>query len=329
MMRLSLMRDVMRDLQGKGAVVRAVVDRWEHDPDSVRFLRASANFVFTFTAKGAPRVLRFNHASERHAAVVQAEVELLRRLGSRGVLVAPPVASRLGNDVEVVPTELGEFSATVFDFIGGTQPETEELNEGMFARWGNALATLHDATASCRAAGRPSWRDHLAFVDETLPAQATPALRLLRRVRRSLEALPINDDTFGLIHFDFELDNLVWQGERVWALDFDDCAHYWLAADVAFALRDLFGDRPAGVTLDDDRVRAFVGGYRDVRNLSDADLAAVPLFLAAHNLLTYARLKRALGGDPPPDEPDWLGGLRRRLASKVEAYEAGFADASL
>jgi Ser/Thr protein kinase RdoA (MazF antagonist) len=64
---------------------------------------------------------------------------------------------------------------------------------------------------------------------------------------------------------------------------FDDCAHYWFAADMAFALRNLFHDRPSGVKFEGDRLRAFVSGYRDVRNLADKNLAAIPLSLSAPN----------------------------------------------
>lgn len=328
-MSLNLMCDVMHDLAQNGAVAHTVLNRYEHDPGSTRFLRASSNFVFTFTAQSVPRVLRFNHVRERRSDVVQAEIDLIRHLGSRGVLTAQPVISRVGHEVEVVPTKLGTFSVVAFDFISGTQPESNELSESMFARWGTALATLHNAVVGHQASGRPSWHDHLGFIREYLPAKATLAREMLRSVSRKLEALPINKDTFGLIHFDFEPDNLIWQAEQVWAIDFDDCAYYWFAADMAFALRDLFHDRPSGVDLDDNRVRAFVSGYRDMRGMSDEELSALPLFLAAHNLLMYARLRRSLGDAPDTEEPEWLGGLRRRLKSKVVAYEADFADTSL
>lgn len=43
--------------------------------------------------------------------------------------------------------------------------------------------------------------------------------------------------------------------------DFDDCAHYWFAADVAYALRDLYEDRIERIDLADRRLRAFAEGY--------------------------------------------------------------------
>ena len=52
-----------------------------------------------------------------------------------------------------------------------------------------------------------------------------------------LGALPVDRDRYGLIHFDFELDNLYWRDQTIGMLDFDDCAHYWYAADIAFWLK--------------------------------------------------------------------------------------------
>jgi len=85
----------------------------------------------------------------------------------------------------------------------------------------------------------------------------TAVRRELGQIALSLGALPASPATSGLIHFDFELDNLVWRGEAVGILDFDDCAHYWYAADIAFALRDLFD---GGADLDHRSFREFVGG---------------------------------------------------------------------
>src|SRR2546430_7254258 len=55
-----------------------------------------------------------------------------------------------------------------------------------------------------------------------------------------LSALTVTETNSGLIHGDFELDNLFWQDDTIALLDFDDCSYSWYVADVAFALRDLF-----------------------------------------------------------------------------------------
>ena len=58
--------------------------------------------------------------------------------------------------------------------------------------------------------------------------------------------------------------------------DCNDCAQYWFAADVAYALRDLYDDRIERIDLGDPRLRAFAAGYRAVRPLPDRNLRLLP-----------------------------------------------------
>ena len=130
--------------------------------------------------------------------------------------------------------------------------------------------------------------------------------------------------SFGLIHFDMEADNLRWQDGAPTVFDFDDCAHSWFAADVAYALRDLYGDRIERIDLADWRLRAFVAGYRAERPLPESDLRLLPLFVRAHNLSWFARLHRSVGADMPPGQPDWLTALRAKLLGTMDGFRDGF-----
>jgi Ser/Thr protein kinase RdoA (MazF antagonist) len=137
-----------------------------------------------------------------------------------------------------------------------------------------------------------------------------------------LAQLPVRDDNFGLIHYDFELDNLIWNRETVGIVDFDDCARYWFAADIAFALRDAFGDNPNAVDLENPIAWQFLSGYRSARQIHDADLQFVPLFLALHNLVTISKLQDALKPSDAVVEPEWLIALRTKLQTKINFYRA-------
>ena len=124
-------------------------------------------------------------------------------------------------------------------------------------------------------------------------------------------------DTYGLIHFDFELDNLIWQGRTVQMLDFDDCSRGWYAADIAFALRDHFD---AGGDLHATGMRAFLGGYAAHTPLADEQIAQIPLFLRLVRLIQFARIIRALNITKDSGQPDWLSGLIDKLKDRMDAY---------
>ncbi|HEX2283126.1 MAG TPA: phosphotransferase [Thermomicrobiales bacterium] len=161
-------------------------------------------------------------------------------------------------------------------------------------------------------------RDQLEQVKCVLPKDAPAVREELHRLESALDALPVDQDTYGLIHFDFELDNLIWQGRTVQMLDFDDCSFAWFAADIAFALRDCFD---AGASLSTPGVHAFLDGYATQSRLSDEQIAQIPLFSRLARLIQFARIARALDLTRTPVQPDWLSGLIDTLENRMNAYQ--------
>ncbi len=322
MMKLSLMRSLMDtvDPHWHSPVADEILARWPHDPPGAWLLRASSNFVFGFKQGGKPYILRFVHASQRSPAALQAEVDFLRYLSNRGVRANQPVPSLSGEDIVSLDTPIGACHALVFEAFSGEQFETDDLDQPRLFAWGKAAGELHNACQGYPGTGRPSWQDQLASAAASLPAQDTLARQALDQLSDQLAHLPVSEQNFGLIHFDLESDNLIWEGLLTGIIDFDDCATNWFAADIAFALRDLFGDRASQVDLQDARFGEFVRGYRSARQIGNDELAQIPLFLRFSNILKYAELLPIVEEDSQPGEPDWLVKLRQKLAHMVAVY---------
>jgi Ser/Thr protein kinase RdoA (MazF antagonist) len=332
-----------------GPLARQIAARWEHDPGTLRLFRSSANSVYHFETGGQGRFLRFAADWERSRRLIEAEVELLQWLLARGLDVAAPVPSAAGHLVETVEADAGSFHAVVFEALAGRQLEIGDLDRDHFRAWGAALGRLHATTSQCPESvlqRRLSWRDDLAQVNSFIPAHETAVGRELDDLVRAIEGFPSGREYCGLIHGDFELDNLRWAedgsagGHNVGMdrgrgasgasdalgtpamLDFDDCATHWYAADIAFALRAVFD---SGAGRDDGRVGAFVGGYRSYHPLDDEALATVPLFSRLARLRSYTTQIRALDLPDSAAQPDWLRGLRRKLEARTAAYAATLA----
>jgi Ser/Thr protein kinase RdoA (MazF antagonist) len=321
------MRTVIDTLTAAGECATAddIVALWAHDTGSTRFLRASANFVCTFRRDNQPQVLRFTHAGERTQALLQAEIDYLHHLSACGVPVARPIRALSGRELESVQTPLGAFHAVAFEALAGAQYDIEELTLEQFSSWGRALGQLHLAARSYTGSGRPSWRDRLTALAERLPPDEQAARTVLDQVSARVAGLPAQEHNYGLIHGDFELDNLIWEADSVGIVDFDDSAWNWYVADIAFALRDLFGDRADNVDWGHEALLAFIDGYRTRCDVAQADLRLIPLFLQMHNVITFGKLLRTL--DIPGDEPvpEWLGVLQQKLVRKLEFYRERFA----
>lgn len=163
--------------------------------------------------------LRRQRRAEEEA--IEAEVNLLRWLAGAGIAVAPPVRSRDGRFVETVATDAGLCHAVVFAGLAGAQRDLGELDGARLRAWGAALGKLHAALKAYPGAGaaaRGDWRDQLALAGAWIPGDAPAVRQELDQIAASLAALPANAENHGLIHGDFELDNLYWhdRGSRYW-----------------------------------------------------------------------------------------------------------------
>lgn len=327
MMHLGLMKRFFDTVDGewRSPLASQIASAWAGPEADVRILRASANFVCVVkTAEGAS-FLRFNHGDERTVEAVAGELAFIRHLAERGVRAALPLPSRSGKFVESIQTHLGLFHAVLFEALPGVHLEFSQLDRERFAIWGRSLGQLHQAARGFIPQNRPTWQDWLDMAQANLPPSEHAAWRELETVKQALTSLP-KGESFGMIHYDFELDNICWDGLTPAILDFDDCGPHWFAADIAFALRDLFEDRSSGVNFEDERFQAFLRGYRGQRSIDADALRLIPLFLRWHNLVSFARIAYSLSGGPGRDEPQWMTNLRSHLGKILDGYRQEFED---
>ncbi len=228
-------------------------------------------------------VLRVYRAGWRTAEEVAYEAAVLEHLGRKTVPVALPVRRRDGAVVDWLKAPEGNRAAVLFTHAPG-----RELDGGdeECRRYGRAVAAVHAATddfetrharfaldlehllARPIAAIRPFLRHRPADLDAVETIAAT--------VARRIAALPADEMDRGFCHGDFHGDNAHIDGDTVTLFDFDCCGPGWRAYDIA-VFRWRWGDDGAG----DRRWAAYLEGYRSLRPIGEADLAAVPLFVAA------------------------------------------------
>jgi Ser/Thr protein kinase RdoA (MazF antagonist) len=325
-MKLSTMKKVMDTVDGewRSPLAEKILERWGFDEGSVFCFRASANFVFMFSKNKQKYFLRFNDICERELETIEAEIEILNYLRGKPLRIALPVKSLNDRSVETVDTEIGTFYAVVFEALEGKHFEFEELDERYFSLWGSTLGQLHqtlkDIPEDYRHK-RPNWKDHLSFIQEILPEQETSAKQEFQRIIRWTEGLPVTKNNYGLIHYDFELDNLRWDNGSFGILDFDDSSNHWFVADIAFALRDLFEEK---VDLEHPLFQKFMQGYKKETEFDKILLKELPWFLRMRNLLSFVTLLRTVDIPESEGHPEWLKGLRKKLIISIDRYRKSF-----
>lgn len=299
-----------------------ILEQWEHERGSAQFFRLSTNFVYIFRKGDERCFLRFAESDEQTGAAIGAEMALLCWLTSKGIHVSTPVASKNGRYVETVETDLGTFHAVVFVELHGREVDIEELSTAQFEVWGATLGQLHAQMHLYQDPGlsaRGTWKDHLTLARNYLPKEEPRVQAEFDHLTSFLAALPVTETNYGLIHGDFELDNLRWQDDTIAMFDFDDCSSSWYVADVAFALRDLF---ETGVDLSHPSFRAFIRGYFDHYSLDEELISHLPTWMRLVNLITYAKLVRAMDLAYDQDYPEVYTSLLLKLENRRQNYKA-------
>jgi Ser/Thr protein kinase RdoA (MazF antagonist) len=287
---------------------------WGYPPGTAKWWRSSASHVFVIPDPNGKRYLRFVPDGHRGAASFAAVADLMARLADRGVPAARPVASQAGPLVATADTPLGIMHAMVVEAAPGEGLDAGELDEAGARAWGTALARLHRDAADL-GEDLPGPFEALPLASSLFSAD-TDLMAAVAVLEARMRELSRDSSGFGVVHGDFELDNLAWQDGTATAFDFDEACRGWYAADVAFALRDLTDDTGSPAAEHRERFAAFLDGYRSVRPLAEADL---PLFAGLHAVCALVQITRALR-EAGEDEPEWKADLRRSLTAMAAEH---------
>lgn len=121
---------------------------------------------------------------------------------------------------------------------------------------------------------------------EALLARATD------RLAAALNAYGTGPETFGLIHADLRLANLMVDGDTLTAIDFDDCGFGWWVYDLAAAL-SFFETDPRLPDL----IARWCEGYARVARLRPEDRAMIPALILLRRVLLTAWLSTRADSD--------------------------------
>lgn len=300
-------------------LARLALTHWPHDKASLdlalRRFRISDNAVYPFYQDGRLCFLRLAPASEKRPGALESELAFIQALRAKGYPALMPLPSDSGALLLTLSTPCGDWYAQAFVGVPGKPIDQLPLTRPILFAWGQALGRLHalDVTPSpC-----PWQHDQaLDWAGQTLIACHAPKkiLSALYRLRDDLAALPQTKGQYGLVHYDFEPDNVFWDEATgtCSVIDFADCMRCWYSLDIQQALGEL--------TEEADR-EIFLQGYQQARPLPEHLDQLLPLMQRFIDLYGYARILRCIT-DPPARQPDWMPGLIRHLQHILEVRAA-------
>lgn len=272
---------------------------WGYPAGTARFFRSSASHVFALeTATGRSAFLRFVPARVVDRVAVEATATLMDRLASHGIGTVPARRSEAGRLVETVGEGGDRMHAMVVSAAEGQQIDVDDLLVETAGAWGAALARWHrDGSVAAADLWLPDGADRIerAFAASAPDHELAAPIAVLRRW---LANLPRDANAYGLVHGDFELDNVAWSGQRPMCFDLDEAERSWFAADIASAIRDLAPDPRALAAEPTPLLAAFLDSYRQHRPDAAIDRRDLIGFTAVNAVRSIAQLAPVLAEDP-------------------------------
>jgi Ser/Thr protein kinase RdoA (MazF antagonist) len=247
-------------------------------------------------------ILRLHRRGYHSKAEISSELAWLEALQDLpGLRVVRPVSGLQGPVSEV----LGRF-IVAFALIDGRELQPGDALTSHFAPLGEITARLHvqargwthpqgfvrkrwDAETILGTA--PHWghwcqAQGLDLQGKAILARATDALRA------RLNAYGTGPDSFGLIHADLRLANLMVDAEGLTAIDFDDCGFGWWVYDLAAALSFIETDPRLP-----DLIARWCEGYARIASLRPEDRAMIPALIFLRRVLLTAWLATRADSD--------------------------------
>jgi len=311
-------------------LAQMLLSNWEYDnddPNLLKYYRISANAVYWCKNQGETFFLRFAPSEEKSKESILAELEFITYLRNNGFSAVDTIFSKNGNELEEVNTPWGTYYVVAFKKVCGKPLDQVQLTDDIIYGWGKALAKLHKLSSEYTPIynHRSDWKDIMNWMEDVLSdfPEEVAAKKELYLLKDYFLKLPVTKDNFGLIHFDFEFDNVFYDEvtKTFTPIDFDDAMYHWYGLDIDQVLDSIEDELPEEQV--EPATNLFINGYRSEFHISDDMIKLLPVFRRYINLYGYIRVLRSIE-EKWNNEPDWIADLRTRLENSLNRRKSNF-----
>ncbi len=307
------------------------------NPSRVELVLLSENVTFRVTNgdDGAPYVLRLHRPGYHTLAGLNSERIWTGALAEAGIATQTPVLThdaRYFHQVDIPDTDEQRY-AGMTEWIEGTvlsdylgKDASLEERKRCFHQIGTLAATIHNQSSPWTApAGfeRPSYDSDGLLGEAPLwgrfwehpgldRADTELLLRTRGQIREVLNVYRATSANYGMIHADLDPANVLVQDGRVTLIDFDDAGYGWYLYELSVALFAEI-EKPGFSEI----CQALVSGYREIRALSERDLALLPTFLLIRGMAMIGWI----GERPEIDNTDLFREIKQWVLASCASFK--------
>lgn len=312
-------------------LARLALTHWEYNEENLdkylKYFRISSNAMYPFERYEKRCFLRLAPMEEKQENNLRGELEFLQYLQSKGYPSMVPVASKEGEFLLQLDTRWGKYYAGVFEGVPGKPIEDTDYNAEIMFSYGKALGKLHCLSMEYEGEHKPlhkkwNYEDALCWIKEVLQEYNAPCYMLeeVEKLEKELAELPRTKENYGLVHYDFEPDNVFYEetSGECHVIDFEDGMYHFFLVDIEQVF-DALAQELSGETLLHAR-KSFLQGYTSEKVLEPEYEKLLPLMRRFCNLFAYARMIRCIA-EEIQEAPEWMCKLRNILQRKINFLE--------
>ena len=225
------------------------------------------------------------------------EVTYTNFLYNEGFGVSQTIASISGELVEKIILDK-EFLIVLYKEASGIHLPKSKWNASVLKDLGRQIGRLHRLSRKFENQGTikyiNDWYDNEEYAfHKYIPKEETTIREIAQEVLSTIKNLPQSHSTYGLLHGDLWLENiLVDSDSNLTLVDFQDCEkHFYifdLAVPVYSAMEYSFVGNGNIVDYGRSITNAIIEGYQEENEISQEMLEKLPLFIKLKEIFEYS-----------------------------------------
>lgn len=259
---------------------------------------------------------------------MQAILHWMQYLARQGGSVPSPIQSSDHSLIEIIQHHGEQYLVVVIESASGVLSEEVSIelwHDELYQVLGTTIGKIHQLASQYTSPNpdlvRPAWDKSINNFNPQI--NDDPSLTIIRSKREALldhlSKLPMERDSYGLIHGDLHFGNFFIDisKNKITIFDFDDCAYGWYMMDIATLLFDILvvyqgadkGDL-AGIFL-----LNFLRGYTREKSISPFWINQMPYFLKLLEIGIYLQEYEAYDSS---DTVSWVGKFMPARKKRIE-----------
>lgn len=279
----------LSELRNYRKIAEKALGQYPLTPVRIDYISFTENVIYKVTAKEGEFLLRVHASALRTTPAIDEELLFIAQLRNAGFELQKPLATKKGEFV----AQQDEQNITILAWQNGRKKH-KSITDKDIETLGHYMAKLHDFSSQNNAniayQNRDEWSPDNLIGDppilgsfdklETVKGFDRKIFedcraQTLNRLRQHVQNCP---ELQGMIHADLHFSNIIWQQNKLLAIDFDDCGQGSFLYDLAIPIITMRGDKPK------HHRDILLNAYCQTRSLNESDLQVIDDYILARRI---------------------------------------------